>query len=250
MESSTTVRLPFLDKKNSLPRLRDGDREKPGYRYSWRIFAQIADSMGVDVNQQDMKHWRTMFGITRAIDNMVDEEGCEDIEPALVLLLNGEPAGQVTKSEAVDFQASMAARSEAEQRRLISTIQDIATFAKVKAKATSSDDFLDLTRTEIEWYASLFKLQETGTKDSGSRRQFNEWLSSAMAAAYMFDSLLDMKEDYRNGNTLVEPTRDHKKALAAVAFREAARSLRKTPIRSLGGLAYVAYRNVHPPQTP
>ncbi len=114
MEYSTTVRLPFLDKRG-LPRLRDGDAEKPGYRYGWRLFAQVADTMGVELKKEDIERWRTMFGITRALDDMIDEEGCEDIEPALTMLLSGRPVGQVSEKEALDFRASIATYSTTEQ---------------------------------------------------------------------------------------------------------------------------------------
>lgn len=245
MEYSNTVRLPFLNKRSPLS-LRDGDREKPGYRYGWRLLAQVADTMGVDLSEQEIEHWRTTFGITRALDDMIDEEGCKDIEPALTLLLNGEPVGQVTEKEALDFQASMATHPEAEKEHLKEEMKKIAAFANDKTQATSLKELLRLTRTEMEWYTALFELKESGAENTNNRRQFNSWLYDFMSSGYMLDSLVDMEDDFRNGNISVEPSLRRKKVLAVVALKEVARSASKTPLRHLGGVAYIGYRYLRP----
>ncbi len=127
-------------------------------------------------------------------------------------------------------------------------IKKLAAFAKDKARASSVKELVTLTRNEVKWYSSLFELKESSQKDAESRQHFNDWLHNFMVTGYMFDSLLDMEKDFRSGNITVVPSLGNKKALAGVAMREIIRSVKKTPPRRLGSIAYIAYRNVHPPK--
>ncbi len=245
MEYSTTVRLPFLDGR-SLPKLRDGDNEKRGYKYAWRLFTQVADSMGVKLTTQDIEHWRTILGITRGLDDMIDEEGCDDIRPALSGLFEGKPIGPINKKEAVDFKKCMANYPEEEQQRIAEDITMLGEFAKNKSQASSPNNLINITKAEAKWYTSLLELRSSGHNDSGQRREFNEWLGSFIASGYLVDGFLDIKGDFDSGNILVEPSLGHRKALAGVAIRESLTCLRKTPKRRLGAIAYFAYRYVYP----
>lgn len=106
--------------QRQIPKLRDGDAEKRGYRHMWRLFASVAHRFNVELVEADIEHWRTILGTTRALDDLVDDDGVSDLRPYLEMLKNGEPIGQIiTETEAQDFKTSYEEQSEDRQTHLM-----------------------------------------------------------------------------------------------------------------------------------
>lgn len=122
----------------------------------------------------------------------------------------------------------------------------LADFATLRANAKSPAEIISVNRFEAQWYANLLELNVEGKKDAINRRKFNLWLHNFCLSGYMFDAATDMKEDFDNGNIAVKPTHLNRAVMFKAALREIYIGAINTPVRSLGKVAYVAYRNERP----
>ncbi len=231
-----------------MPKLRDGDNEKPGYRHSWRLFVHVADRLGVDVSLADKQSWRSMLGITRGLDDLVDDAGVTDLRPHMEALMRGEAVGNITALEAKNFKASIELQTEDRQAYLLGNdgVIKLADYAVLRSQAKRVAELIAINKSEAEWFATLLEIKTKDQTDDLNRQIFNEWLKSYFVSGYLFDTVTDMGEDFENDNILVLPTFCNRFKVAKVALREIIRGVRRTPTQSLGRVAYVAYRNERP----
>jgi hypothetical protein len=229
-------------------RLRDGDADPRGYKHVWRLFTNVARDLGVDVTVEDASYWRTILGVSRGLDDLVDDDGAQDLESQLALLSRGVPVGGIGLIEAQAFRRCLSFLPE-DRRALLLGHHGLAratVHAQERAVASTARQLAEINRVEAHWYASLLELPILDQRDDPGRRRFNTWLRTFCISGYAFDGANDMRKDYARDQIAVAPKVRARTVMVLTAVRELARGALRTPKRRLGQIAYIGFRNRYP----
>ncbi len=243
----TAPELEMVLRQKTL-RLRDGDADPRGYKHVWRLFTNVARDFGVDVTVEDAAYWRTILGISRGLDDLVDDSGAQDITDQLTLLSRGVPVGGIGLAEAEAFQRCLSFLPE-DRRALLVGYHGLAratAHAQERAIASTARQLVEINRVEAHWYASLLELPIIDRSDESGRRRFNTWLRTFCISGYAFDGANDMRKDYAHDQIAVVPNMRARATMVLTAVRELGRGALHTPKRRLGQVAYIGFRNRYP----
>jgi hypothetical protein len=229
-------------------RLRDGDADPRGYKHVWRLFTNVARDFGVDVTVADTSYWRTILGLSRGLDDLVDDDGAQDLQNQVTVLSRGVPVGGIGSVEAQAFRRCLSLLPE--DRRVMLLGHDglarATVHAKERAAASTARQLVEINRVEAHWYASLLELPILDQRDEPGRKKFNTWLQTFCISGYAFDSANDMRKDYARDQIAVAPKARARAVMILTAVWELARGAYRTPKRRLGQIAYIGFRNRYP----
>jgi hypothetical protein len=232
-------------------RLRDGDADPRGYKHVWRLFANVSRDLGVQVTVSDAFYWRTILGISRGLDDIVDDHDVHDLASQLGTLARGLPVGGIQPTEAHAFRTCLSLQPEDRRVLLLGEggLAHASVHAKARAAALTPCELVEVNRAEARWYASLLELPIVGRPDDASRRRFNRWVLTFCVSGYAFDGANDMVKDYARAQIQVRPRFFARARLVTTALKELAVGAVRTPKCRLGQLAYIAFRNRYPVRT-
>ncbi|HEX4774032.1 MAG TPA: hypothetical protein VH234_00760 [Candidatus Saccharimonadales bacterium] len=211
--------------------------ERAGSAY---LFGSVAESMGVELAPQERGDWKTLLAAAYAIDYIVDDEG-KDIDSVVASFLAGGKLEGATNLITTNFRRYIETQPEERRALTIQRLGAIGSHVELCSQAESVTELITARQDEAELYASFFELPLNNTSDKSQRSIFNAWLHVFSRTGYLVDSLLDLKVDYEDGGTKVEPTVANRIMLARAAFRESVVLARQTPSVALVDILKVGY---------
>jgi len=204
-----------------------------------RLLEELARPFGVSVLNEDRIYWQSIFEVSNAIDDIVDQDRNLDITPYIENMIHGESIPYLDQSNAKRFRIVYEGLSNERKARLHQASR-ISEFAILRYEARDIDAYIEHTLDESRLYADILKI-DTESSDYNARNEFNDWLPSLGRAGYAADTVVDMKSDYKEGITQINPTLKTYRKLSIVACNEIHKCLELTPkktsvMSTLGGL--------------
>lgn len=236
----TTVATPV--EVDSAPfRINLGD-EQTEFSGTSRLFADVATGFGVDMDAEERKDWQTLGRASYIVDQYLDVER-DHIRPNIALqLFSGESIPDVPTQLTADCLEFLERQTEARQREIWQLLDQVKPLVDRQAAAESPDEVVSVRLEEAELLANLLSLPVEGRRDATARQRFNAWLRIFCRTGYMFDSFLDLKEDYLSGASGVRPNFRARRVIGAAVLKEALDATRTMSPRVIGRCAIVALR--------
>lgn len=234
------------------------------------IFKSLAESFGVDVQEEHLEYWRTMWAVTRALDTIIDKTHPESLSNEVGALLSGDPIPGLSSDEAEKFHSYVTNASDkrhdtimagfdvsgiTERMCTTSDPEEISRlrreegeiFARKISEITerirvTSDpmEMLRLRREEAKLYSRIMILDNPDLDPA--IEAFNGSLINLSEVAYEVDSLADLAHDFKSGVTTVPPTLANYIAIGREVLQDGYGSLSQLPKRTLAGLAITGLR--------
>lgn len=198
-----------------------------------RMFTAVAEGFGINVIQQEYEWWRATLLAARCLDDIVDEQGIQDLSGHVNLLIAGKPIDGMSESEAMAFKEAYDKEPERKQAALRAIYMALPEFAVAKRQPQTLRDFLRVNNAEADIFAEMLFLDPKDT----DRLRFNGWMHAFSRVGYLADFVLDSKKDYEAGVVSVRPTRTQTAWLGAQALAQSLNLLRIAPARSYAPLA-------------
>jgi hypothetical protein len=208
--------------------------EHEGHPQTVNVFKSLAESFGVNVEEEHLSYWQSMLTVARALDTIVDDTQPDSLDDEVSALLNGKPIAGTTKTEAEEFQAILARASD-ERRAIIMAGLEINDIAKRRRSVSDAREMLRIHREEAELFARIMTIDNPEHDPSIDR--FNGWFIRFGVAGYQLDSFMDLADDFKNGVAAVPPTPANYFTVGKEAMRDAYGSLSQLPRRTVAGLA-------------
>lgn len=162
-----------------------------------------------------------------------------DIAPKL---FSGEPIAGVPAELSEDCRQFIERQTEVRQSEIRQRLELVKLLVERQAAAVTPAEVVRIRREEAELLTNLSSLATDGRHDVSGRHRFNAWLGTFYSTGYLLDSFLDVKEDFENGASGVEPNLHSRLVIGAAAMKEALSATRKMSPRLLGKCALVAFR--------
>lgn len=208
-----------------------------------KLLLAVAEHLGVEVKPHETTYWQSAFMLARTIDDLVDDKSGVDIEAALKDALSGKPIGSMNGLEAMNLSNAYGQLSAERRQAWLVACLALPDFQQAKAHATAPKQLVRICKTESALFARMLEL-DIEQSDMSARQNFNKWVHSFSDAAYMADTVVDLKRDYRNGATKVAPTAYNRLTLAFNGVDEGFRSMELTPFRTYRALTGIALRGL------
>lgn len=175
-----------------------------------RTLQIAARSFGVNVGPEEEAFWRAGLTAAAALDDLVDERGVQDLEPAFSAVTNGQPIGaegMMSDDAAQEVAAVYARLSPARRAAWERCAERLPAYAVQKAGALTVPKLVDVLTGEIdELFVGGLQLDTTGYTDATARAKFNSWLGAFSRVGYLGDTAIDMPKDYARGLVGVTPS--------------------------------------------
>lgn len=216
--------------------------EQTEFSGSVRMMSEVAFAFGVNLTTQERKDWQTLGRAAYVIDQYLDAEKDfprPDIAPEL---FSGKPIPGVPLEFSQDCREWLERQPKERQIQISNYLTRIRLLVEEQTLATTASEVVVIRREESDLLAYILSLRMEDHEDAPARVKFNSWLIAAMRAGYLFDSLLDIKEDYENGASGLRPGLAASSKMAAYLLRETVIAARVSPIRVLGKGALVMMR--------
>jgi hypothetical protein len=208
--------------------------EREGHPQTVNVFKSLAESFGVNVEEEHLSYWQSMLTIARALDTIVDDTQPDSLDDEVSALLSGKPIAGTTKTEAEEFQAVLAKASD-ERRAIIMAGLEINDIAKRRRSVSDAREMLRIHREEGELFARIMTIDNPEQDPAIDR--FNDWFIRFGVAGYQLDSFMDLADDFKNGVAAVPPTPANYFTVGKEAMRDTYGSLSQLPRRTVAGLA-------------
>lgn len=180
------------------------------HAHAGRTLQVAARSFGVDVGPDEEAYWRAGLTTAAALDDLVDERGVRDLEPAFAAVTSGQPIGAVgmmSEGDAKEVAAVYARLSPARRVAWQRCAEQLPTYAAQKVGALTVPTLVEVLTGEIdELFVSGLQLDTVGYDDATARTKFNNWLGAFSRVGYLGDTAIDMPKDYARGLVGVTPT--------------------------------------------
>ncbi len=213
------------------------------YGGSRALFREAARQFGVDLTEQEDYEWMAGLEFAKLVDHLVDVEK-QDASTSYKEIISGKLRDDLNSDIQVRTINFMARKSLDERAGILEILDEVNTLVTAQRIATKASEVVDIRFTEAELLTSLFALEERGLTDDAARQTFNKWLDQWHRAGYLVDTLFDMRDDFKNGETSVIPTVGAGLHYAGVASRESFTAVRKTPAALIGKCALEGFRYV------
>lgn len=223
------------------------------YGGSLVLFGEIASSFGVDVTPKDHQDWRTVLGAAMLLDHLLDNEdqssevvdGTSNFVRSFHVAMQGnirDDLDYVTQVRGINYLAS---QTPERQQTLYENVLVVDELTRQQRTTTDVHELVDARLAEADILASLLALNyEEGASDAEARKSFNEWVRSWSRVGYTFDSLVDLKEDFENGEISVKPNLLAKAVIAKTVAVEGAVAVKRTPARAVAACAINGFKYV------
>jgi len=210
-----------------------------GSRY---LFADAAKAFGVHLDSQENDDWRTLLMLGYVIDELVDVDRRQDIGQQLRAVLAGDSFQYGPPELPARFRAYMAAQTDTRQAEILARLDQVSGFVDAQANSTTVDELVAVQAQEAQLFAQVLSLPVEDRPDAAQRNRFNQWLQGFSRVGYLFDTLVDLQQDYEDGSSSVRPTFRAKAAIGRITIKESLAAVRKTPPRLLGKVAVVGLK--------
>lgn len=240
--------------------------EHEGHPQSVEIFKSLAESFGVDVQEEHVAYWRSMLTVTGALDTIIDRTQPSSLSKEVASLLSGEPIPGISKTDAEEFLAFVVNASDTRHSTIMASL-DTDELAHKRYAASDSEEILQegeslarkinditeniriasdpqelatLRREESKIYSRIMMIDNP--QQDASIEAFNNYLLELCEAAYLLDSALDLFKDYRSGVTDVKPTPTNYLAIGNEALHATYHSLSQLPKHTVAHLAVASIK--------
>ncbi|GEM_PF-1727319 len=217
---------------------------------SVRMMSEVADSFGVNLTAQERKDWQTLGRAAYVIDQYLDAEKDTPMPDIAPELFSGRPIPGVPEEFSEDCKQWVERQTEARQAQINRHLAEIRILVEAQAAATTTSGVIAVRRKESDLLADILSLRPEGREDARARMKFNSWLTVAMRAGYLLDSLLDIKEDYESGASGLKPGLAASCKMASYLLRETVVAAKVSPKALLGKGAMVMmryeFKKIHP----
>jgi hypothetical protein len=223
--------------------------EQTEFSGSVRMMREVAELFGASVTTQELRDWQTLGRTSYVIDqyfDVVKDDPTADIavEHFSQLSIPGIP--QQLIQDCVDW---LERQTPERQVTLVDYIAFVRKMVEAQAAATTVPEVVEVRHQEADVLADILSLNPAGAADAEARDKFNSWMPLAMRAGYLLDSLLDIKEDYENGSSGVEPGIKASAKMATYLLKDTVEVTRVSPrALSKGAMVMVRYqlKKMHP----
>lgn len=191
---------------------------KHEYRRMATVFAEVAEHLGAQPTDQEKADWLTASRMIRAVDNLLDEDGVDDLGPVADDLFAGRvPEGidEELASECTDYLNRLTPDKQAYTYVFFQALADGATERK---QARTPKELADAMLKEVEHTATYLELDLTDDAFV-NRIQFNSWLHAAAGIGVIVDGALDVRKDHREGLVNVKPSLKNSLAIIKEGLR-------------------------------
>jgi hypothetical protein len=221
----------------------DPEDDGKGFGGTRALFREAARQFDVDLSKQEDYDWLAQFGACMLIDHLVDVEKTD-----LPLFFNDIISGSIrddlnpdVQVRAINYMGRLAPEARG---RIFSQVAQVNKLVTAQRSASKATEVVDIRIAEADIFTSVVALEETDGMDESARKSFNAWLLGASRAAYLMDTMFDMRKDYENGETSVKPSAVARLQYAHAATREGLFALKRTPAGLIGKSALVAVNYV------
>ncbi len=180
------------------------------------LLERLAMPFGIKVRSADTDYWSSAITVANAVDDLVDKDRVSNLIPFIDEIRAGNEVKYLKKADATRFSEIYHNLTPERQDRLERGSR-IAEYAIRQSQSENIDDYIFLKMAESSVFSDFLKI-DVDQLDHGARSKFNLWLPSFGKAFYAIDTFKDMKEDYENKNTIIEPTLPVMSKLGAVAL--------------------------------
>jgi hypothetical protein len=232
VEATRTSNAPFEVKL--------GD-EQTEFSGSVRMMTEVANSFGVNLTAQERKDWQTLGRAAYVIDQYLDAEKDTHMSNISPELFSGRPIPGIPEEFSNDCREWLERQTGVRQAEINRQLTEIRLLVEAQAAATTASGVVAVRRREADLLADMLSLRPENREDARAREKFNSWLTVAMRAGYLLDSLRDIKEDYESGASGLKPGPVTSGKMAAYLLRETVVAARVSP-RALGKGALVMMR--------
>jgi hypothetical protein len=217
------------------------------------LFGEIATSFGVDVSNADHHHWRSVLGAAMLLDHLLDVEDKsnkgvpekEGFVRSFVVLMQGQLRDDLDEVIQIRTVNYMARQHPERQQKIYDDVLTVDELTRRQRQTTDVHDLVDIRLTEADILSSLLALDyEENIPDANARGSFNQWVQSWSRVGYTLDSLVDLKEDFQNGESMVRPTLHARGILAKTVATESGVAVKRTPPRTMVKCAVNGFRYV------
>ena len=226
--------------------------ESKSYGGSRELFRVAATQFGVNLTDREDFGWRELLGGAYIVDHLLDVKKV-DIMPSIQNMLDGELIPDLTALPQLRISEYMNQQAESRRKYILDSLKQIGELVLAQRVAVKASDVVEIRIAESDIFSGILALDTEDRSDSISRSRFNSWLKSGGRTGQLLDSLLDVSEDYQNGESCVVPTTRSRSVFAAAMTKEAISTVRKTPPSlfekmTVHGLRYV-FKNDKPKVT-
>lgn len=214
------------------------------YGGSRKLFRSIARSMGVELSEQEDYDWLVLMQFCMLLDHLADEEQT-DIMSALHAIYSGELREDLNSDAQVRTHNYLHRQTPDSRDRLFDRVNRVQTLLEKQRTLNTANELVHQRQQEAIILADILSLERGSGSDDQARIKFNTWLQSWASVGYLLDSLLDVRSDYENQESLVRPTLSTRITITKPLLREAVLAVRETPVREIGkcamnGINYLA----------
>lgn len=207
------------------------------------LFREAARQFDVNLSEQEDYDWLAQFGACMLIDHLVDVEKT-DLPLFFKNIMNGRIRNDLNSDVQVRAINYMGRLTPEARERIFTQVAEVNGLVSAQRSASKAAEVVDIRIAEADIFTSVVALEETGELDGDARKSFNAWLVGASRAAYLIDSMFDMREDYENGETSVKPNAAARLHYINAAVHESLSALKRTPAGLVGKSALVAVNYV------
>ncbi len=244
-------------------------RRHPYLVYS---FKSLAESFGIEVREEHLEYWQNMLTIARSIDDIIDEDQPTSLSAEISKLLNGTPLKGMSQEETDKFLSIIVNASderhdivmqgldvkeitgkvqmssspnevmnlrEEEGKILAQSINDISEKIRI---TRNPQEMLELRRQEGEFLGRIMTMENPNNDPLITA--FNKCIIELCINGYLFDSLVDLRDDFKNGITAVAPTSGNYLAISKEVMNSSLNSLAHLSTRNISGLTLASLRHV------
>lgn len=180
------------------------------HAHGGRTLQLAARAFGVNVGPEEEAYWRAGLTTAAALDDLVDERGVRDLEPAFDAVTAGQPIGargMMSDEAAHEIATVYAGLSPVRRAAWERCAEQLPHYAAQKAGALTVPKLVEVLTGEIdELFVRGLELDTVGYGDEAARTKFNSWLGAFSRVGYLGDTAVDMPKDYARGLVGVTPS--------------------------------------------
>jgi hypothetical protein len=221
----------------------DPEDDGKGFGGTRALFREAARQFNVDLSKQEDYDWLAQFGACMLIDHLVDVEKT-DLPFFFKNIMSGNIRDDLNPDVQIRAINYMERLTPEVRGRIFSQVAEVNELVTAQRSASKAKEVVDIRISEADIFTSVVALEETDGIDESARKSFNTWLLGASRAAYLMDTMFDMRQDYENGETSVKPSTVARLQYTHAAVQEGLFALKRTPASLVGKSALVAVNYV------
>ncbi len=179
-----------------------------------QMFQAVAEEFGIRVTEQEHEWWRATLLAARCLDDIVDDQGIENLTIQVTDLVHGRRIDGMTQAEAEAFSEAFGKESPEKQQSLLTIYLALPSFAAQKRTVSTTRELARFTKLEADAFAEMLFLDST----DNNRIKFNKWIRNFSRTGYLADLIIDSNKDYRSGNIGVKVSSLQRASLGAQAI--------------------------------